>query len=93
MCRGRPTGTRNASGADGAMNIVPGAATYKANLLMIEDAAEREKVVQEFRLLSPSYQNRDKRLEVMDIQGQQDDRGEAVLYRWPPLSCAVRSHA
>lgn len=48
---------------------VPGSATYKANPLRIEDPDEREKVVQSFRLLNPSFQNRENRLEVMDAQG------------------------
>jgi predicted TIM-barrel fold metal-dependent hydrolase len=48
---------------------VPGSHTYKANPLRIADPEEREKVVQSFRLLAPSYQSREKRLEVMDIQG------------------------
>lgn len=48
---------------------MPGTATYKANPLRIEDPAEREKIVQSFRLMAPSYQNRDNRLEVMDVQG------------------------
>jgi predicted TIM-barrel fold metal-dependent hydrolase len=50
-------------------HALPGSATYKANPLRIEDPDEREKVVQSFRLLSPSFQNRDNRLEVMDVQG------------------------
>ncbi len=48
---------------------MPGTATYKANPLRIQDPEEREKVVQSFRLMAPSYQNRDNRLEVMDVQG------------------------
>lgn len=55
--------------ADAIMKSVPGAATYKSNPLLIEDPEERESVVKEFQLLSPAYQNRDKRLEVMDVQG------------------------
>ena len=53
----------------GMSGLIPGSATYKANPLRIQDPEEREKVVQSFRLLSPSYQNRENRLEVMDVQG------------------------
>ncbi len=48
---------------------LPGSHTYKANPLRIEDPDEREKVVQTFRLLAPSFQSRENRLEVMDVQG------------------------
>jgi predicted TIM-barrel fold metal-dependent hydrolase len=48
---------------------VPGSHTYKANPLRIADPEEREKVVQSFRLLAPSFQSRENRLEVMDVQG------------------------
>jgi predicted TIM-barrel fold metal-dependent hydrolase len=48
---------------------VPGSHTYKANPLRIADPDEREKVVQSFRLLAPSYQSRENRLDVMDVQG------------------------
>ena len=48
---------------------VPGSSTYKANPLRIADPDEREKVVQSFRLLAPSFQSRENRLEVMDVQG------------------------
>jgi predicted TIM-barrel fold metal-dependent hydrolase len=48
---------------------LPGSHTYKANPLRIEDPDEREKVVQSFRLLAPSFQSRENRLEVMDVQG------------------------
>ncbi len=57
--------------ADLVIEHLPGAATYKSNPHLIQDVAEREKTVQEYRLLTPSYQNRDKRLEVMDAQGLQ----------------------
>jgi predicted TIM-barrel fold metal-dependent hydrolase len=50
---------------------VPGSHTYKANPLRIEDPVEREKVVQSFQMMSPSFQNRDNRLDVMDVQGLQ----------------------
>jgi len=49
--------------------MVPGSATYKANPLRIEDADERERVVQSFRMMAPAFQNRDNRLEIMDVQG------------------------
>jgi predicted TIM-barrel fold metal-dependent hydrolase len=48
---------------------VPGSHTYKANPLRIEDPEEREKVVNSFRLMSPAFQNRENRLDVMDVQG------------------------
>ena len=48
---------------------LPGSHTYKANPLRIEDAEEREKVVQSFRVMAPAFQSRDNRLEVMDVQG------------------------
>jgi predicted TIM-barrel fold metal-dependent hydrolase len=49
--------------------VVPGSATYKANPLRIEDPDERERVVQSFRMMAPAFQNRDNRLEIMDVQG------------------------
>ena len=48
---------------------VPGSHTYKANPLRIADPEEREKVVQSFRLMAPTFQSRENRLEVMDVQG------------------------
>jgi predicted TIM-barrel fold metal-dependent hydrolase len=53
---------------------LPGSHTYKANPLRIEDPQERKKVVDSFRLMAPAFQNRENRLEVMDVQGL-----EAVL--------------
>ena len=55
--------------ADVLMETTPGAATARSNPLRIEDAGERERVVQEFRSMGPAFQSRDKRLEVMDVQG------------------------
>lgn len=48
---------------------LPGSNTYKANPLKIEDPEERAKVVNSFRLMAPAFQNRENRLEVMDVQG------------------------
>jgi predicted TIM-barrel fold metal-dependent hydrolase len=55
--------------ADLGMTALPGSATYKANPLRISDPEERRKVVESFQLLSPAYQSRDRRVEVMDAQG------------------------
>src|SRR5262249_5967937 len=41
----------------------------RANPLKIEDADERAKVVNSFRLMAPAFQSRENRLEVMDVQG------------------------
>ena len=53
---------------------LPGSHTYRANPLRIEDPAERERIVQQFRVMAPAFQGRDARLDVMDVQGL-----EAVL--------------
>jgi len=48
---------------------LPGSHTYKANPLKIEDAEERAKVVNSFRLMAPAFQSRENRIDVMDVQG------------------------
>src|SRR5262245_59402990 len=48
---------------------IPGWHTYKPNPLPIEEPAEREKVDNSFRLMATAFQNRENRLEVMDVQG------------------------
>lgn len=48
---------------------VPGSHTYRANPLRIDDPEERARVVQSFRMMAPAFQSRDRRLEVMDVQG------------------------
>jgi predicted TIM-barrel fold metal-dependent hydrolase len=53
----------------GIESSIPGSHTYRANPLRIEDPGEREKVVTSFRLMAPAFQNRENRLEVMDVQG------------------------
>jgi predicted TIM-barrel fold metal-dependent hydrolase len=51
------------------VNAVPGSALGKGNVFRDRSAQERERIVEEFRALQGSYQNRERRLEVMDAQG------------------------
>lgn len=48
---------------------IPGAALGKGNPLRDRTAEERERIVEEFRALEGAYQDRDRRIEVMDAQG------------------------
>ena len=58
--------SRNSSGAS---TSVPGSALGKGNVFRDRSAEERERIVEEFRALQGSYQDRERRIEVMDAQG------------------------
>ncbi|MGE0881095.1 MAG: amidohydrolase family protein [Acidimicrobiia bacterium] len=62
---------RMAADSNASITPVPGTALYKANPLRAVEADERAKVVESFRWLEPSYQDRDTRIDVMDVQGLQ----------------------
>jgi predicted TIM-barrel fold metal-dependent hydrolase len=51
------------------LESVPGSALGKGNVFRDRSAEERERIVQEFRALEGSYQDRARRIEVMDAQG------------------------
>jgi predicted TIM-barrel fold metal-dependent hydrolase len=52
-----------------APRIMPGATLNRLNPYKNASPEEREELIKEFQELAPGFQNRDRRLEVMDIQG------------------------
>ncbi len=50
---------------------IPGSTLGKANPLRDKTAEEREQIVEEFRALEGAYQDRERRIDVMDAQGIQ----------------------
>jgi predicted TIM-barrel fold metal-dependent hydrolase len=60
---------RQSSVTEQLREAVPGSALGRGNPLRDKSAEERERIVEEFRVLEGAYQDRDRRVEVMDAQG------------------------
>jgi predicted TIM-barrel fold metal-dependent hydrolase len=56
---------------DGPPAFMPGASLNRLNPYKNATPDEREQIIKAFQKLAPGFQNRDRRLEVMDVQGVQ----------------------